>query len=167
MGILILRTCCTILRSGTEVVHAESLHSCARIETENRSTVIANFLPAHVFEKQEPAFKSFLFVATPAHNYHAKPDETPSAANPSSRTLHNQELRSLKQRTAETPPSPHHLRTTTFAASPSHYRLDSVLPGPLPGRGFIPRTIGFVDMCNLWHKRVIRVRVREHRADGE
>jgi len=45
--------------------------------------------------------------------------------------------------------------------------LDGVLPSPLPGCGFISRSIGLVDMCDLGDERVIGVGVCEHGADGE
>ena len=44
-------------------------------------------------------------------------------------------------------------------------RSDSVFASPFAGRGFIPRTIRLVDVCDLGHKRVVGVGVCEHRAD--
>lgn len=45
--------------------------------------------------------------------------------------------------------------------------LDCVLPGPLPSCGLVPRAVRLVYVGNLRDKRVVRVGVRQHRADGE
>jgi len=43
--------------------------------------------------------------------------------------------------------------------------LDGVLPGPLPRCGLISCSVGLVDVGNLGDERIVRVWVREHRAD--
>ncbi len=45
--------------------------------------------------------------------------------------------------------------------------LDSVLPSPLSRGRFVPRTVGLVNVCDLWHQRIVGVRICEHRTDGE
>lgn len=42
---------------------------------------------------------------------------------------------------------------------------NSVLAGPFASGCFVPWAIGLVDMCDLGHKRIVRVGVCEHRAD--
>lgn len=44
---------------------------------------------------------------------------------------------------------------------------DSVFSRPLSRRCFVSRAVGLVDVCDLRHERVVRVRVCEHRADRE
>lgn len=47
------------------------------------------------------------------------------------------------------------------------YCLDGVLAGPLPSSRLVPGPIGLVHVCDLGHKRIIGVRVRQHGADRE
>lgn len=55
------------------------------------------------------------------------------------------------------------------ATLPLHliHSSNSVLPGPFARCGFIPRTVGLVNMGNFGYQWIIRVRVCEHRADRE
>jgi len=45
--------------------------------------------------------------------------------------------------------------------------LNGILPGPFTSCGFVPRTVGFVNMSNLRYQRIIRVGVREHGANRQ
>ena len=45
--------------------------------------------------------------------------------------------------------------------------LDGILPGPLAGRLLVFRAVRLVCVGDLGHQRVVGVRVRQHRADGE
>lgn len=45
--------------------------------------------------------------------------------------------------------------------------LNRILAGPLPGRRLVLGAIVLVDVSDLRNKRIVRVRVREHRADGQ
>lgn len=45
--------------------------------------------------------------------------------------------------------------------------LDGILASPLPSRRLVAWAIGFVDVGNLGNERIIRVRVRQHGADGQ
>ena len=45
--------------------------------------------------------------------------------------------------------------------------LHSVLARPLPRRRLVPRPVRLVQVRDVGHERVVRVRVREQRADGE
>jgi hypothetical protein len=47
------------------------------------------------------------------------------------------------------------------------FHSNSVLARPLAGRGLVPGSIGLVNVRDFGHKRIIRVGVCEHRADGE
>lgn len=46
-------------------------------------------------------------------------------------------------------------------------RSNGVLARPLTSGGFVPGTVGLVDVGDLGHQRIIRVGVCEHRADGQ
>lgn len=48
-----------------------------------------------------------------------------------------------------------------------HVVSDGVFPGPLARSRLVASSVGLVDMCNLRHKRVIRVGIGEHGADGK
>ena len=45
--------------------------------------------------------------------------------------------------------------------------LNGVLPGPLTRSGLAARAVGLVDVCDLGDKRVVRVGVGQHGADGK
>lgn len=45
--------------------------------------------------------------------------------------------------------------------------LDGVLARPLTCRRLVSRSVGLVHVCNLGHKRVVRVGVCQHRADRQ
>jgi len=45
--------------------------------------------------------------------------------------------------------------------------LDGVLPGPLPGRGFVASTVSLVDVGDFGDKWVVGVGVCKHRAYRE
>lgn len=45
--------------------------------------------------------------------------------------------------------------------------LDGVLPSPFTSRGLVPGAIRLVDMGDFGDKRVVRVGVCQHRADGQ
>ena len=44
---------------------------------------------------------------------------------------------------------------------------NGVLARPFTSGGFVPGTVGLVDVSDLGHQRIIRVGVCEHRADGQ
>jgi len=46
-------------------------------------------------------------------------------------------------------------------------QLDGEFPRPLPSGCFVSSAVGFVDMSDLGNKRIIGVRVSQHRADGQ
>jgi hypothetical protein len=45
--------------------------------------------------------------------------------------------------------------------------LDGIFTSPLPGCGFVSRTVGLVNMCDFRYEWVVGVGVGEHGADGE
>jgi len=44
-------------------------------------------------------------------------------------------------------------------------QLRSILSGPFSCSSFVLGTISLVECCNVWHKRIIWIWVRKHRAD--
>lgn len=44
---------------------------------------------------------------------------------------------------------------------------NGVFASPFPRRRVVPRTVCLVNVRDLWYQRIVRVRVCEHRADGE
>jgi len=43
--------------------------------------------------------------------------------------------------------------------------LDGVFPCPFPGGGLVPCSVGFVDMCDFGHERIIGIGISEHGTD--
>ena len=42
---------------------------------------------------------------------------------------------------------------------------DGGITSPFPCRGFVPRPVGFIDMCDFWDEWVVGIWIREHGAD--
>lgn len=49
----------------------------------------------------------------------------------------------------------------------NHTWLDGEFPRPLTCSGLVASSVGFVDMRNLGHQRVVGVGIGKHRADRE
>jgi hypothetical protein len=45
--------------------------------------------------------------------------------------------------------------------------LYCILSSPLPRGGLISSAIRFIHMCNLWHQRIIRIRICKHRTNRQ
>lgn len=59
-------------------------------------------------------------------------------------------------------------KSTPSLTAPAHvFTLNGVLSSPLPGCGLVSGSVSLVDMGNLGDQRVVRVRIRQHRADGQ
>lgn len=57
--------------------------------------------------------------------------------------------------------------TPSLTAPALVFALDGVLSSPLPSCGLVSGSVSLVDMGNLGHKRIVRVGVCQHRADGQ
>lgn len=72
---------------------------------------------------------------------------------------HRRGRRSGKSDLVRAPPTTRNTR--------SQHPLSGILPRPLTGRRLVPGAVGLVYMGDLGDERVVRVRVRQHRADRQ
>ncbi len=90
----------------------------------------------------------------------------PPARNPNDRPFRGREPKSAGD-DSEDARKP--LRSATAVEINAHQgtALDGILPGPLASRLLVFRAVRLVCVGDLGHQRVVGVRVRQHRADGE
>lgn len=59
------------------------------------------------------------------------------------------------------------MRASQASSSTRSPALNSILASPLPGCRLVAWSVGLVNVGNLGNERVVRVRVRQHGADGQ